>query len=626
MTAANDVAEIRKTRRVLAFTGAFLPGFKAGGPIKSMVQILENLPASVKVTLATSDRDLGESAPYDGLSGRVVQRGRHDVYYMNVRNPRHWMALLRWARRNPIDLVYLNSLWSPLFTVMPVVALRLGLLESRAVLLAPRGELSPGALGIKASKKKAFLLAWAPLLRGIDPMWQASTEMEEREIHRIFPWARTIVQINSPGDVPRKDILPSGQCARFVFISRISEKKNLQLGLSALQLVKSEVDFDIYGPLEDADYWTICQRLINELPDNVRATYQGILRPDQVQETFARYDGFIFPTLGENFGHVIAESLSAGCPVICSQHTPWTGILSHGGGAALTGLDAQSWADEISWRAEQEPSHREHAKRNALDAYAGWRQGLKDESSVEHILDSLERNVPGVSANRLRRIALITQGYQEGGGVPNAARWLAMRLRGVGMEVEIFDLAISKADAHSRRLISPASWPRSTLLAADPSDVRLTHVGANGVELEPLRYLPRAELSTELDRFDLVLVVAGGPALALAASCNPARDLVLALRGRPWLQWRLQWRHEGRHVHVRYGRHPALLARLRLGRAETWPTCSMASCLARPSRPISATAISVVDMGEYRSLDNPAFQQGTKFDRFVAAFDLIVRF
>lgn len=50
------------------------------------------------------------------------------------------------------------------------------------------------------------------------------------------------------------------------------------------------------------------------------------------------------------------------------------------------------------------------------------------------------------------------------------------------------------------------------------------------------------------------------------------------------------------------------------------------SSLARPSRPMSATAISVVAMGEYRSLENPAFQQGTKFDQFVAAFDLIVRF
>jgi len=354
-----------------------------------MVKILDNLPESVKVTLVTADRDLGDSVPYPGLSGKVAHRGPHEIYYLNWRDPRQWMTLLRWARRNPVDLIYVNSVWSPLFTVLPVVAHRLGLVKSREVLLAPRGELSPCALRIKSTKKRVFLLAWTPLLRGIDPVWHASTEMEEREIHQIFPWARTLVQIDSPGDDARKEIIASGQRARFVFISRISEMKNLQLGVEALQLVRSEVDFDIYGPLEDANYWRTCQRLIEDLPDNVRATYRGVLRPDQVQETFAQYDGFILPTLGENFGHVIAESLSAGCPVICSQHTPWTGVLDQGGGAALTELDARLWADEISWRAEQTPSQRADAKRTALGAYEEWLRGPQQPLAVVSVLDRL---------------------------------------------------------------------------------------------------------------------------------------------------------------------------------------------------------------------------------------------
>ena len=352
-----------------------------------MVHILDNLPQSVKVTLVTSDRDLGDSVPYPGLSGKVVRRGPHEIYYLNRRDPRQWLTLLRWARRNPVDLIYVNSLWSPMFTVLPIVAHRLGLLKSRELLLAPRGELSPGALGIKYTKKRAFLLVWAPLLRGIDPMWHASTEMEEREVHQVFPWARTVVQINGPGDVPRKEIIASGQRARFVFISRVSEKKNLQLGLEAFRLVKSEVEFDIYGPLEDADYWRTCQRLIEELPDNVRATYRGVLRPDQVQETFAQYDGFILPTLGENFGHVIAESLSAGCPVICSQHTPWTGVLNQGGGVALKELDSRVWADEINRRARQTVSQRDQAKVNALDAYVRWRLRQEKTSAVESAIE-----------------------------------------------------------------------------------------------------------------------------------------------------------------------------------------------------------------------------------------------
>jgi glycosyltransferase involved in cell wall biosynthesis len=105
-------------------------------------------------------------------------------------------------------------------------------------------------------------------------------------------------------------------------------------------------------------------------------------------------------------------------------------------------------------------------------------------------------------------------------------RWLARGLRDAGFEVEVFDLATSRADAYSRRLTSPRSWRRRTLLAEEQSEPHVTHVGANGVEFEPLRYFPRTELSTELDRFDLVQVVAGGPALAFAV-VRSRRPIVL---------------------------------------------------------------------------------------------------
>ena len=127
-------------------------------------------------------------------------------------------------------------------------------------------------------------------------------------------------------------------------------------------------------------------------------------------------------------------------------------------------------------------------------------------------------NAADVDGRQPKRIALVTQGYQTAGGIQTAARWLVTGLRGAGLDVVIFDLASSRVDAHSRRFRSFRSWRRTTLLSADASEPHVIHVGANGVEIEPLRYLGRAELSAELDRFDLVQVVAGGPALAFAAT------------------------------------------------------------------------------------------------------------
>lgn len=127
------------------------------------------------------------------------------------------------------------------------------------------------------------------------------------------------------------------------------------------------------------------------------------------------------------------------------------------------------------------------------------------------------RQVPDGHDYLPRRVALIVQGSQKAGGMNSVARWLATGLRSAGFEVNIFDLATSRADAYSRRLTSPKTWRRPTLLGTDPSDAQVTHVGANAVEFEPFRYLPRAELSAELGRYDLVQIVAGGPALTLAA-------------------------------------------------------------------------------------------------------------
>ncbi|MBC7632934.1 glycosyltransferase [Aeromicrobium sp.] len=373
--------------RVLIFVGAFEPGFKAGGPIKSMVELLDGLPPSVQVTLVTGDRDLGDSVAYPGLSGCSVLRGHHLIHYLNWRDPRQWVQLLRNLRRTRFDLLYVNSLWSPQFTVLPVVLRLFGQLTSRELLLAPRGELSPGALSVKGDKKRRFLRVWRPLLRKVDPMWHASTTKEQCDITDAFPGARTVVVGDSRGNEPIKTPTAAGATARFVFLSRICEMKNLALVLEAAQLLTSEVDLDVFGPIEDNFYWDACLRLIDQMPSNLRVAYRGMVRPEVVQTTFTEYDAFVLPTLGENFGHVIGESLSAGCPVVCSQNSPWTAVLQDGGGAALARLDARTWAVELGRLAALSPAERTAGKQAALDAYRRWREVQPPTTVVELVLD-----------------------------------------------------------------------------------------------------------------------------------------------------------------------------------------------------------------------------------------------
>lgn len=119
--------------------------------------------------------------------------------------------------------------------------------------------------------------------------------------------------------------------------------------------------------------------------------------------------------------------------------------------------------------------------------------------------------------SRVRRVALVTHGLHHRGGISAVTEWLRTGLESLGgYTVDVHDLATSSRDAISRRLVVPSSWTRRTLRQACASQPPHYHWGANAVELEVMRYRPRWELTAALAGYDLVQVVAGGPAWASA--------------------------------------------------------------------------------------------------------------
>src|SRR2546423_1485296 len=148
--------------RVLATSAGFEPGFRWGGPARSLVSIVDTVSDMTELCLVARDRDLGAPDPYPIRSGRWLPRRGSRVFYLDTHRVGHWLRL--WRELSPVhfDLLYVNSLWDPIFTIIPIVAVRLGILHARNLLIAPRGELTPGALSIKNKKKRLFLKWWKP--------------------------------------------------------------------------------------------------------------------------------------------------------------------------------------------------------------------------------------------------------------------------------------------------------------------------------------------------------------------------------------------------------------------------------------------------------------------------------
>lgn len=333
---------------ILVFVPYYLPGYRSGGPARSIANLVAHLGRDLHFVIVTSDRDWGDDSPYPGISPGTPHRvGRADVIYLGAAQtrPDRIAALVRDAR--PVA-VYLNSFFSRPFSINVVLLRRLGLIPWLPIVLAPRGEFSPGALRIKPRRKRAWLAASRVLRLHGDMIWQASSPLEAADIRRCMgPVERDgrsriivapVIACAERPPAPSERVPPAGprrkapDRLRVAFLSRLAPKKNLLGALQILHAVKGNLEFNIFGPVEDEKYWRACRTAIDRLPANVRAAYRGPVPPDQVPAVLAEHDLFFFPTLGENYGHVIQEALAAGTPVLVSDQTPWRDLAAAGVG------------------------------------------------------------------------------------------------------------------------------------------------------------------------------------------------------------------------------------------------------------------------------------------------------
>ena len=344
---------------VLVFVAHYLPGFKAGGPIRSIANLVHHLGQEFDFRIVTSDRDAGDTSPFESVTPNTWQAcGNAKVFYASPSFARHSVMQSAIGNTRP-NLIYINSFFSPDFAIGPLMALRALDKPRPPIVMAPRGEFSEGALGIKKWKKLPYKLTFRALRFHRKVHWQASSESEARDIERelgprcgpihVAPNLPPAVSNHAPG-FPREGD-PKVDPLRIVFLSRISPKKNLAWALDVLRRIRAPVEFSIYGRISDDAYWSHCRDKIGSLPKNVRARYRGVIPHPEVPSVLAEHDLFFLPTLGENYGHAIHEALSAGLPVLISDQTPWRDLPQKGVGWDLPLDDAEGFATVIEGQA-----------------------------------------------------------------------------------------------------------------------------------------------------------------------------------------------------------------------------------------------------------------------------------
>lgn len=332
---------------ILIIMGRYLPGYKDGGPVRSIKNLVDYLGEEYNFKVLTCDRDHGDSESYPNIKVNDWNRvGNADVYYVP---PHSFTQKVILELSKKADLVYLCGCFND-YAINTLIAKRFGKIKT-PVVVAAMGLFSPGALQIKGIKKKTFLHMFnmAGMFKSI--FWSATSQMEKNDILNVIKTNESHIYIaeDLPRSVKKQKITKHKEKGyiKVVFISRFSPKKNLKQAIKILQQVKCRTEFVLYGPDEDHLYWEECKQELKKLPENVQWEWKGILDSEKVVETLKKYDVFLFPTKGENYGHVIHEALSAGCPCIISDQTPWQNLERQGIGYVFPLTDNNLYVEAI---------------------------------------------------------------------------------------------------------------------------------------------------------------------------------------------------------------------------------------------------------------------------------------
>jgi glycosyltransferase involved in cell wall biosynthesis len=207
--------------------------------------------------------------------------------------------------------------------------------------------------------------------------------MEEKEVKKFVSVRKGFVL----GDFPRALNFNTNlfrvreKKLRILFVSRISKKKNLDFAIDILNNLNLEFEFNIIGNPEDHKYLNFC---LNKINKNIKYNFLGHQEPEEISKLFSINDLFLFPTKGENFGHVIFESLYNGCITIISNLTPWNSISSFA--YVLDDFNLLKYSDAIMSYYNLSSEEKQYKSKQAINFAKTYIDQLKSKNLFKEIL------------------------------------------------------------------------------------------------------------------------------------------------------------------------------------------------------------------------------------------------
>lgn len=375
---------------VLVLAPTYPPAFRAGGPARTLEALVEVAPSNFHSWVIAPNRDLGSTEDLNVPVNSWNSVGNVSTKYIREHRLLQAFKQISSTKNLRPQLVYVNSFSHPVFALIPYLLFAVGTWPEAKLVVAPRGEMDPNALRVKGAAKK--LIIWLLKATGFAKkmIWQASNEREAVHIKNVWGPQTSIIIREDETSLPFTADAPTEHdgTLRFGFVSRIVPNKGVLEAIQAVLTLEEPVQLEIYGPEEDASYAEKCRALALTAKPNCRIIFNGPIDHSQVRKTLASFDAFVFPTYFENFSHAIAESLSVSTPVISPDTTPWTQVLSYGGGRVIGESTGTTLPEILEAISQMSPQELKEFRSASGSAYNSWRQKTAEKHIFELALNS----------------------------------------------------------------------------------------------------------------------------------------------------------------------------------------------------------------------------------------------
>ncbi|TBO42202.1 XrtY-associated glycosyltransferase XYAG1 [Pedobacter kyonggii] len=334
--------------KIIQITASYKPAYIYGGPIQSVAKLCEamaalsdkreaesevNLQVLTTTANGSSELDLPICKPVlvDGVKVTYFKRWTKDHSHfspgllLNLRKEiLHCVQDDKTGDKDNKLVVHIHAWWN----LVSILSCLVAKWYKIPVVLSPRGMLTSYTQTNRNSffKKLLHRSIGKKLLQYCHI--HATSEQEKQDILEIVTPKSIIIIPNlvnfqlpvfsSQLAVPHKPLKVDDSPFRLIFLSRIEEKKGLELLFDALSLLDIDWRLTIAGSGKK-EYVSGLRAKAQSLKLDHRINWIGQVSDQDKYGLMAKHDILVLTSFNENFANVVIESLSAGTPVLVSQ-------------------------------------------------------------------------------------------------------------------------------------------------------------------------------------------------------------------------------------------------------------------------------------------------------------------